>query len=118
MFPVLSIKALQFTAQQHHATATRACLLRRHRSGIRAVRRSALRSTRHRQLVEWGFQLQSPLFIAYLAYLFLTGLSLSGWLLLAGGLMNVGQGYLSQDASPQARLRTPAHRPEGCGDPF
>jgi thiol:disulfide interchange protein DsbD len=43
--------------------------------------------------VGWGFQLQSPLFVALMAYLFVVlGMSLSGALTLGTGLMGVGQG--------------------------
>lgn len=46
----------------------------------------------------WGFQLQSPAFVAVLAYLFLVmGLSLSGMIYFGTTLMGVGQGLTTQD---------------------
>lgn len=46
----------------------------------------------------WGFQLQSPAFVAVLAYLFLVmGLSLSGMIHFGTTLMGVGQGLTTQD---------------------
>ena len=115
VFPVLSIKALQFTAQQHHTRRQHALAYCAGIVLVFVLFAAVLYGVRATgELVGWGFQLQSPLFIAYLAYLFLTlGLSLSGWLLLAGGLMNVGQGYLSQDASPQERGSQGARSPAG-----
>ena len=42
--------------------------------------------------IGWGFQLQSPIFVGLLIYLFvLMGLSFSGWLTLGGSIMNWGQ---------------------------
>lgn len=115
VFPVLSIKALQFTAQQHHTRRQHALAYCAGIVLVFVLFAAVLYGVRATgELVGWGFQLQSPLFIAYLAYLFLTlGLSLSGWLLLGGGLMNVGQGYLSQDASPQERGSRDARSPAG-----
>jgi thiol:disulfide interchange protein DsbD len=49
------------------------------------------------QAVGWGFQLQSPWFVAALVYLFFTlGLVMSGALLPGAGLMGVGQGMTEQ----------------------
>ncbi|MEE2913709.1 MAG: protein-disulfide reductase DsbD domain-containing protein [Pseudomonadota bacterium] len=43
--------------------------------------------------IGWGFQLQSPMLVALLAYLFfLIGLSLSGYFEIGGSLMNLGSG--------------------------
>ena len=110
VFPVLSIKALQFTAQQQHTRRQHALAYCAGIVGVFVLFAAVLYGVRATgELAGWGFQLQSPLFIAYLAYLFLTlGLSLSGWLLLGGGLMNVGQGYLSQETLSQET------RPQGA----
>ncbi|MFC3229086.1 protein-disulfide reductase DsbD family protein [Marinibaculum pumilum] len=46
--------------------------------------------------VGWGFQLQSPVFVALMAYLMLAvGLNLSGLFTVGEGLMGLGQGRLS-----------------------
>lgn len=96
VFPVLSIKALQFTAQQQHARHRHALSYCGGIVTVFVLFAAVLYSVRATgELAGWGFQLQSPLFIAYLAYLFLAlGLSLSGWLLIGGALMNLGQEQL------------------------
>lgn len=100
VFPVLSLKALaiaqagreQPRARQHQALAYTAgvvvsCVLV-------AAAMLALRGAGN--AVGWGFQLQSPWFIALLAYLlFALGLSLSGAAQFGLGLMNLG-GQLAQ----------------------
>ena len=44
--------------------------------------------------IGWGFQLQSPMLVALLAYLFfLIGLSLSGYFEIGSSLMNMGSGF-------------------------
>ena len=49
--------------------------------------------------IGWGFQLQSPVFVGLLVYLFvLMGLTFSGWLTLGGGLMNWGQATTEGDS--------------------
>lgn len=94
VFPVLSIKALSLTS--HHLSSHG-----RHLHGLAytlgvvlsftaiAGLLIALRQTG--EAVGWGFQLQSPVFVGLLAYLFiLMGLSFSGLLTLGTGLMNLG----------------------------
>lgn len=95
VFPVLSIKAVGLAAAHLGAH-------RRHSHGLAytagilctftvvAALLLVLRATG--QAIGWGFQLQSPLFVTYLAYLFfLMGLGFSGVLKLGQGLMGVGQ---------------------------
>lgn len=49
------------------------------------------------QQIGWGFQLQSPWFVALMAYLmFAVGLSLSGFFVFGAALMGVGQGWAAQ----------------------
>jgi thiol:disulfide interchange protein len=48
--------------------------------------------------IGWGFQLQSPIVITLLVYLFfLIGLSLSGYFEIGGGMMNVGQSLANKE---------------------
>ncbi len=51
--------------------------------------------------IGWGFQLQSPIVISLLIYLFfLIGLSLSGYFEVGGALMNVGQSLANREGLP------------------
>ena len=44
------------------------------------------------EAIGWGFQLQSPLFVTLLIYLFfIMGLAFSGYLEIGSGLMSIGQ---------------------------
>lgn len=48
--------------------------------------------------IGWGFQLQSPIVITLLVYLFfLIGLSLSGYFEIGGGMMNVGESLANKE---------------------
>ena len=95
VFPVLSMKALALLqhAQDDHAT------LRMHGIAYTAgilVCFTALASVlialkAGGESVGWGFQLQSPLFVAIMAYLlFFLGLSLSGFVTVGGSIMGIG----------------------------
>jgi DsbC/DsbD-like thiol-disulfide interchange protein/cytochrome c biogenesis protein CcdA len=100
VFPVLSIKVLAFMSQKdHHAQ-----LQRRHAlvyavgivasfwglTGLLLALRAA------GEQVGWGFQLQSPPFVAALAcVLFFLGLSLAGVFEIGGSLLGVGRGLIS-----------------------
>ncbi|HEY6529487.1 MAG TPA: protein-disulfide reductase DsbD [Cellvibrionaceae bacterium] len=95
VFPVLSLKALTFasTSQDGHSHASHGwaytfgvCLS----FVIVAIAILALRQAG--QGVGWGFQLQNPVFVAFVVYLFLVmGLSLSGMVHFGTSLMGVGQ---------------------------
>ncbi len=102
VFPILSLKALKIVESGHYSNAERrwhglaygagvlACFLLV--AGVLLGLRSA------GQGIGWGFQLQSPVFVALLAYLlFILGLSLSGFVELGTSLMRVGN--LAYDAS-------------------
>lgn len=95
VFPVLSIKVLGVTAAHLEGHD-------KHRHGLAyaagvilsfvaiALLLLALRSAG--QVIGWGFQLQSPVFIAVLAYLFfLMAQGFSGQFVLGARLMNIGQ---------------------------
>lgn len=95
VFPVLSLKALTFasTSQDGHSHSSHGwaytfgvCLS----FVVVAIAILALRQAG--QGVGWGFQLQNPVFVAFVTYLFLVmGLSLSGMVHFGTSLMGVGQ---------------------------
>jgi thiol:disulfide interchange protein DsbD len=124
VFPVLSIKALSLTS--HHLNTHG-----RHLHGLAytlgvvlsfmaiALILILLRQTG--EAVGWGFQLQSPVFVGLLAYLFiLMGLSFSGLLTLGTGLMNLGHsattGHSLQSSFMTGLLATVVASP--CTAPF
>ena len=95
VFPILSIKVLSFTTTHQSARS-------RHIHGLVytagvvlsfvaiAVVMLALRAAG--ESIGWGFQLQSPLFVIFLVYLFFVmGLGLSGYLEIGSNLMALGQ---------------------------
>jgi thiol:disulfide interchange protein DsbD len=95
VLPVLSVKALSLI---RHASAP-AATVRRHglayTAGVLAsfgVVAGALLALRAGgEQIGWGFQLQSPLFVTALAYvLFVMALSLSGIVVIGGGLAGAG----------------------------
>lgn len=101
VFPVLSIKAVSVlesrrgdaAAERLHALAYSAGVVSS--SVLAAVALIALRRTG--ESLGWGFQLQSPVFVALLAYLlFALGLSLSGLAQFGTRLMGVGQSLTEQ----------------------
>ncbi|MDZ7923469.1 MAG: protein-disulfide reductase DsbD family protein [Marinagarivorans sp.] len=101
VFPVLSLKALSFASHadgphshQAHGWAYTAGVVGSFI--IVAIAIIALRQAG--ESAGWGFQLQSPLFVAAIMYLFLVmGLSLSGMIYFGTGLMGVGQGLTNSD---------------------
>lgn len=101
VFPVLSLKALSFAqhsngkhSHQAHGWAYTAGVIGSFI--IVAIAIIALRFTG--ESAGWGFQLQSPFFVASIMYLFLVmGLSLSGVIYFGTGLMGVGQGLTNSD---------------------
>lgn len=100
VFPVLSLKALTFASTSGSAHA-------HHQHGwaytggvivsflIIACVIITARATG--QIAGWGFQLQSPIFVALLTYLFFAmGLSLSGMVHFGTGLMGLGENLTAQ----------------------
>ena len=104
VFPVLSIKALALMGEEPgrarvHGLAYTAGVL----ASFAAVAGVLLALRAGGAEIGWGFQLQSPLFVAVLAYvLFLLGLSLSGVFTVGGGVMGVGQGLAERGGTAGA----------------
>ena len=95
VFPVLSIKVLSFTTT-HQSIRSRHIHGLVYTAGVVlsfvaiAVVMLALRAAG--ESIGWGFQLQSPLFVIFLVYLFFVmGLGLSGFLEIGSNLMALGQ---------------------------
>lgn len=95
VFPILSIKVLSFTTT-HQSIRSRHIHGLVYTAGVVlsfvaiAVVMLALRAAGER--IGWGFQLQSPLFVIFLVYLFFVmGLGLSGYLEIGSNLMALGQ---------------------------
>lgn len=101
VFPVLSLKALSFaassgSAHRHHLHGWAYTLGVIGSFAVAAVVILAAKTAGEQS--GWGFQLQSPTFVALLAYLFLVmGLSLSGMMYIGTSLMGLGQGLTTQD---------------------
>jgi len=95
VFPVLSIKALSFT-MTHQTQSSRRVHGLAYTAGVVssfvgiALVMLSLRAAG--EAIGWGFQLQSPLFVMLLIYLFfIMGLAFSGYLEIGSSLMSVGQ---------------------------
>ena len=95
VFPILSIKVLSFTTT-HQSNRSRHIHGLVYTAGVVlsfvaiAVVMLALRAAG--ESIGWGFQLQSPLFVIFLVYLFFVmGLGLSGYLEIGSNLMALGQ---------------------------
>ncbi len=92
VFPVLSLKVLSFatgseTTKQRHGWVYSAGVV----SSFLLVAAVLIALQQAGSAVGWGFQLQSPQFVALLAYLFFAmGLSLSGVVEVGAGMMGVG----------------------------
>lgn len=95
VFPILSLKMLSFAGQAHgprseqigHGLAYAAGVL----ASFAALGGALLALRAGGQAIGWGFQLQSPVFVAVLAYLlFAMGLSLSGVIELGAALAGGG----------------------------
>lgn len=101
VFPVLSLKALGLAAsggskRRHHLHGWAYTLGVIGSFVVAALVIIAAKTAGEQS--GWGFQLQSPAFVAVLAYLFLVmGLSLSGMIHFGTTLMGVGQGLTTQD---------------------
>ena len=101
VFPVLSIKVLSFTTT-HQSIRSRHIHGLVYTAGVVssfvaiALLMLVLRSAG--ETIGWGFQLQSPLFVIFLVYLFFVmGLGLSGYLEIGSNLMSMGQLTRQQD---------------------
>lgn len=95
VFPILSIKVLSFTTT-HQSIRSRHIHGLAYTAGVVlsfvaiAILMLALRAAG--ESIGWGFQLQSPLFVVFLVYLFFVmGLGLSGYLEIGSNLMGLGQ---------------------------
>jgi thiol:disulfide interchange protein len=95
VFPILSIKVLSFTTT-HQSIRSRHIHGLVYTAGVVlsfvaiAVVMLTLRAAG--ESIGWGFQLQSPLFVIFLVYLFfIMGLGLSGYLEIGSNLMSLGQ---------------------------
>jgi len=95
VFPILSIKALSLAKAHlgphnkhlHGAAYTAGIVL-----SFMAIAALLISLRRAGEAVGWGFQLQSPVFVGLLVYLFvLMGMSFSGLISFGSRLMNVGQ---------------------------
>ena len=95
VFPVLSIKALSFTmthqspsSRRSHGLAYTAGVV----SSFVGIAFVMLSLRAAGETIGWGFQLQSPLFVMLLIYLFfIMGLAFSGYLEIGSSLMSIGQ---------------------------
>ncbi len=110
VFPVLSIKALNVVEQAKKDPAAARTKGLVFAAGViasmlcLAALMLALRAGGEQ--IGWGFQLQSPLFVTFLVYLFLAvGLNLSGVFEIGGGLAGVGD-QLTQGDSYSASFFT------------
>jgi len=98
VFPVLSLKVLSFATHSEQSQGTHGLV---YSAGVilSFVAVAALLITLQSagEAIGWGFQLQSPWFVAALCYLFFTlGLSLSGLIEFGGQWMNTGNRLASQ----------------------
>jgi thiol:disulfide interchange protein len=98
VFPVLSLKILSFANDKDHSTLVHGSV---YSVGVVisfVVVAAVLISLQAAgDAVGWGFHLQSPWFVAALAYLFFVmGLSLSGFIELGSGWMNAGNSLASK----------------------
>ncbi len=109
VFPVLSIKALSLTTSHlnnhskhlHGLAYTLGIVL-----SFVAIAAALLALRASGEALGWGFQLQSPIFIGALVYLFvLMGLSFSGFFQFGTRLMNIGQST-TQGSSLQSSFMT------------
>ncbi len=110
VFPVLSIKALNVVEQAKRDPAAARAKGLVFAAGVIAsmlcLASLMLALRAGGEQIGWGFQLQSPLFVTFLVYLFLAvGLNLSGVFEIGGGLAGVGD-QLTQGDSYSASFFT------------
>ncbi|MES0874856.1 protein-disulfide reductase DsbD family protein [Sinimarinibacterium thermocellulolyticum] len=101
VFPVLSLKALSLVKAHGDDGGERRRQTYAYSAGVIAscvlVAAAMLVLRSAGEAVGWGFQLQSPAFVALMTYvLFALGLSLSGAVNFGVGLMNLGSGLTQQ----------------------
>ena len=110
VFPILSLKLLSVAQHAHEHRSERAYHGLAYTAGVlvsfAALGIALLALRAGGQAVGWGFQLQSPVFVAVLAYLlFAMGLSLSGVAAFGGALGGVG-GRLATRSGPAGTFFT------------
>ncbi|MGH8457657.1 MAG: protein-disulfide reductase DsbD domain-containing protein, partial [Stenotrophobium sp.] len=96
VFPVLSLKALSVMQGRSHDTARQRAHALAYTAGVvlscAAVAAVLLALRAGGEAIGWGFQLQSPVFVAVLVYLlFALGLALSGAVEIGSSVMGLGQ---------------------------
>ncbi|MEW6167962.1 MAG: protein-disulfide reductase DsbD domain-containing protein [Pseudomonadota bacterium] len=101
VFPVLSLKALSLVKSGADHAGERRRQTYAYTAGVvgscLAVAAAMLALRGASSAIGWGFQLQSPVFVALMAYLlFALGLSLSGAAQFGAGLMNLGGGLAAR----------------------
>lgn len=101
VFPVLSLKVMSFLHASHHDKRTARVHAALYTAGILVsfwLLTGALLTLRFGgQQIGWGFQLQSPAFVVFVAsLLFLLGLNLLGIFEIGGAWMGAGQGLASR----------------------
>ena len=106
VLPVLVMKALSFMKQGASEARERRrdalVLYRRRLGGVHRSYRQPVGAACRGSAVGWGFQLQSPMFVAMLAYVMLAlGLNLSG-VFVVGGNFGVGQSLASKPGASGA----------------
>ena len=106
VFPVLSIKALSFT-MSHQTQREKQAHGLAYTLGVTstfvaiAIVMLSLRAAG--EAIGWGFQLQSPIFVVGLIYLFfIMGLAFSGYFEIGTSLMSLGQGSTSTNSLPSS----------------
>ena len=110
VFPILSLKLLSLARQAHGHRSEQVGHGLAYTAGVLAsfaILGGALLALRGAgQAVGWGFQLQSPVFVAVIAYLlFAMGLSLSGVVALGGEFAGAG-GWLAGRSGPAGTFFT------------
>ncbi|CAA0078470.1 Thiol:disulfide interchange protein DsbD [BD1-7 clade bacterium] len=108
VLPVLSMKVFQLANNQDHRDAKAQSLA--YAAGVVlsfvAIAATMLGIRESGEAIGWGFQLQSPLFVSFLVYLFFAlGLSMAGFFDIGTGLMGSGQA-LTQRSGVQGAFFT------------
>jgi thiol:disulfide interchange protein DsbD len=94
VFPVLSIKILSLMQESEHIRLHGWIYMAGVILSFVAVAGVLIGLRASGAEIGWGYQLQSPLVVSVLVYLFLLiGLNLSGYFEIGGSVMNLGQGF-------------------------